>query len=116
VQYSTETDSLIPLRWIAILYGRIPTSLAATSGIHHGADVLKMMMAGADVTMLCSTLMRNGIQHLRTVEEQVVRWMEDHGFDSIEQLKGIASQRHCPDASAFERAHYVRAIGVHAHH
>jgi dihydroorotate dehydrogenase (fumarate) len=102
----------LPLRWIAILHDRYDLSLAATSGVHRGTDALKLLMAGADVTMLCSALMRHGIGHLRTVEQEMTTWMEEHEYTSVEQLKGSLSQRHCPDPAAFERAQYMRAVGT----
>ena len=102
----------LPLRWIAILHGQIRASLAATSGIHRGTDALKMLMAGTDVTMLCSVLMARGIDHIRSIEREILEWMEEHDYDSIEQLKGSMSQRNCPDPSAFERAQYMRAVGT----
>ncbi|HEX9750987.1 MAG TPA: dihydroorotate dehydrogenase-like protein [candidate division Zixibacteria bacterium] len=100
----------LPLRWIAILYGRISASLAATSGIHDAPDVLKMLMAGADVTMMCATLIRNGIGHLTTVRNDLLRWMEDNEYASVEQMKGSMSQQHVHDPATFERAQYMRAL------
>src|SRR6202451_2133905 len=76
----------LPLTWIGILYGRIGASLAATSGVHGPEDVVKLLMVGADVTMLCSTLMRNGISHLRYIEDGVLLWMEKHEYDSVQQM------------------------------
>ena len=102
----------LPLRWIAILRGQIRASLAATSGIYRGTDALKMLMAGADVTMLCSVLMARGIDYIRTIEREMSEWLEEHEYDSVEQLKGSMSQRNCPDPSAFERAQYMRAVGT----
>ena len=113
VFYSTPMAMRLPLRWIAILYDRIGASLAATSGIHRGTDALKMLMAGADVTMLCSVLMRHGIDRLRVIEEEMVNWLREHEYESVEQLKGSLSHKNCPDSSAFERAQYMRAVGVH---
>jgi len=109
---STRHELRLPLRWIAILYERVSASLAATSGIHRGTDALKMLMAGADVTMLCSVLMRHGIDRLRAIEQEMVNWMREHEYESVEQLKGSLSHKNCPDPSAFERAQYMRAIGV----
>lgn len=110
-QLSTSTALRLPLRWMALLHGRLGISLAATSGVHRGVDALKLLMAGADVTMLCSALLRYGIDHLRTVERDMIAWMEQHEFESVEQLKGRLSQRHSPDPAAFERAQYIRAVG-----
>ena len=113
VFYSTPMAMRLPMRWIAILYDRIGVSLAATSGIHRGTDALKMLMAGADVTMLCSVLLRHGIERLPIIEKEINAWMEEHEYKSIAQLKGSLSHKNCPDPSAFERSQYMRAVGVH---
>ena len=107
---STPMAMRLPLRWIALLRGRVNVSLAATSGIHRFTDVLKMLMAGADVAMLCSVLLRRGIAHLRTIETELAQWLEEHEYASVEQLRGSLSQERCPEPSAFERAQYRRAI------
>jgi len=107
---STPQALRLPLTWIGILYGRVRASLAATSGIHRAEDVIKLLMVGANVTMLCSALLRNGVNHLRHVEYELRRWMENHEYDSVQQMQGSMSQLRCPDPSAFERAHYVRAV------
>jgi dihydroorotate dehydrogenase (fumarate) len=111
-QLSTSSAALLPLRWIALLRPQLHVSLAATSGVHRGTDALKLLMAGADVTMLCSALMRFGIEHLWTVEREMKEWMEQHEYESVAQLKGRMSQASSPDPAAFERAHYLRAIGT----
>jgi dihydroorotate dehydrogenase (fumarate) len=113
VLLSTPMAMRLPLRWIAILHGRIQADLAATSGIHRATDALKMLMAGADVTMLCSVLLRSGIEHLRAVENEMREWMEEHEYESVEQLKGSMSQKNSPDPSAFERAQYMRALSTY---
>jgi len=110
VLLSTPQASRLPLTWIGILYGRIKANLAATSGIHRGEDAIKMLMAGADATMLCSALLHNGVKHLRHVEYAMCEWMETHEYDSVRQLKGSMSQLRCSDPSAFERAQYMRAV------
>jgi dihydroorotate dehydrogenase (fumarate) len=107
---STPQDMRLPLRWIAILYGRVQADLAATSGIYEAQDVLKMLMAGASVTMMCSALLQQGIAHLRVVEKDMRLWMEEHEYVSVGQMQGSMSQQHCEDVSAFERAHYVHAL------
>ncbi len=109
---STPLEMRLPMRWIAILHGRLNASLAATSGIHRGVDALKMLMAGADVTMLCSVLLRRGIAHIGEIEREMREWMEAHEYESVEQLKGRLSQRNCPDPAAFERAQYMRALAI----
>jgi len=110
VLLSTPQAMRLPLRWVAILYGRVKADLAATSGIHGAEDVIKMMMVGANVTMLCSALLKHGIDHLASVEEGVKQWMEEHEYESIQQMRGSMSQVHCADPSAFERAQYMRAL------
>ena len=110
VMFSTPMAMRLPLRWIAILYERVGANLAATSGVHRGTDAIKLIMAGADVTMLCSVLMRHGIEHLRTIEREMVTWMEDHEYNSISQMKGSLSHENCPDPRAYERANYMRAL------
>ena len=100
----------LPLRWIAILHGRVAASLAATSGVFRGGDVLKMLLAGADVTMLCSVLLRHGIKQVSVIEKELVELMEKHEYESVRQLKGSLSQKKCADPAAFERAQYMRAI------
>jgi len=107
---SVPADMRLSLHWIGILYGKIRASLAATSGIYQAYDVIKMVMAGADVTMLCSALMRYGIAHIQKVEMETAAWLEDHQFGSLTEIKGRMSQQNCPDPSAFERAQYVRGL------
>lgn len=113
VLLSTPMAMRLPMRWIALLYGRVGGNLAATSGIHHATDALKMLMAGADVTMLCSVLLRRGIEHIRVIEREMREWMEEHDYESVEQLKGIMSQKNCPDPTAFERTQYTRALATY---
>jgi dihydroorotate dehydrogenase (fumarate) len=108
--WSTPQARRLPLRWIAMLHGRIQAQLAATSGIHSAQDVIKMIMAGANATMLCSVLFKLGIGHLKVVEREMRQWMEQHEYESVQQMLGSLSQKKCPDPSAFERAHYMRTI------
>jgi dihydroorotate dehydrogenase (fumarate) len=110
VLLSTPHAMRLPLRWIAILYGRVRASLAATSGIHSGTDVLKMLMAGANATMLCSVLLKHGVEHIRVIEQEMSQWMTEHEYESVRQMQGSMSQIHCADPSAFERAQYMRAL------
>jgi len=100
----------LPLTWIGILYGRVKASLAATSGIHEAQDAIKVLMVGANVTMVCSSLLRNGINHIRSLEQGIKEWMENHEYESVKQLQGSMSQIRCADPGAFERAHYMRAV------
>jgi dihydroorotate dehydrogenase (fumarate) len=110
VLLSTPQALRLPLTWIAILYGRIQASLAGTSGVHDAPEVIKLLMAGANVTMMCSALLRNGINHLQYVETGVVEWMHKHEYESVQQMQGSMSQIRCPDPGAFERAQYMRAV------
>ena len=110
VNLSTSQSMRLPLRWVAILHGRIKASLAATSGIHTAQDVLKMLMAGADVTMMCSSLLRNGPQHIRTVLTELDQWMLEHEYVSVRQMRGSMSQKSIADPAAFERANYMKAL------
>jgi dihydroorotate dehydrogenase (fumarate) len=107
---SVPADMRLALHWIGILYGKIRANLAATSGIYQAHDVIKMVMAGADVTMVCSTLMRYGIAHIQKLEMETVAWLQDHRCSSLSEIKGRMSQKNCPDPSAFERAQYVRGL------
>jgi dihydroorotate dehydrogenase (fumarate) len=110
VTLSTSDAMRLPLRWIAILHGVVKTSLAGTSGIHTAADVIKMVMAGADVAMMCSALLQHGPKHVTTVLEEINKWMVEHEYLSVEQMKGSMSQASVADPAAFERANYMKAL------
>jgi dihydroorotate dehydrogenase (fumarate) len=100
----------LPLCWIGILSGRVRASLAASSGVHSAQDVLKLLLAGADVTMLASELMLHGIGRLRVIRAELSTWLTEHEYTSVAQLQGSLSQRSVSFPAAFERAHYVRAV------
>ena len=110
VLLSTPQALRLPLTWIGILFGRLKASLAASSGVHEPQDAIKLLLAGANVTMLCSSLLRNGVNHIRHMERGISEWMERHEYESVQQLQGSMSQMRCPDPSAFERAQYMRAV------
>ena len=110
VLLSTPQALRLPLTWIGVLYGHLQASLAATSGVHNPEDVVKLLMVGANVTMLCSSLLRNGVNHIRQMERGLVEWMEQHEYESVHQMQGSMSQMRCSDPSAFERAQYMRAV------
>jgi len=110
VLLSTPMAMRVPLRWIAILFDRIKANLAATGGVYRASDVLKMLLAGADVTMLCSVLLRQGIDQIEVIERDLVIWMEAHEYLSVQQLRGSLSQKNCANPSAFERAQYTKAL------
>ena len=95
---------------IDIFYGRIKANLAATGGVHGAEDAIKLLMVGADVTMLCSTLLPHGVKHLRRIEQGMREWMAAHDYESVKQMQGSMSQLRCPDPSAFERAQYMWAV------
>lgn len=107
---STPMAMRLPLRWIALLHGKLKASLAATSGVHRASDALKMIMVGADVTMLCSTIIRHGTPQIGMMERDMVDWMEEHEYESISQMKGSLSQKNCAEPAAFERAQYMKAL------
>lgn len=113
VNLSTAQDMRLPLRWIAILYGHVKADLAATGGIHSAQDAIKMLMAGADVTMLCSVLLKNGLESIREIETGMSKWLSEHDYESVSQLQGSMSQKNVADPSAFERAQYMRAVMSH---
>jgi dihydroorotate dehydrogenase (fumarate) len=100
----------LPLRWIAILHGRVRASLAATSGVHNAGDSLKLLMAGANATMMCSVLLKRGIGHLSLVLEEMRHWLKEHEYSSVRQLQGSMSHLHTQDPSSYERVQYMRAL------
>jgi dihydroorotate dehydrogenase (fumarate) len=110
VLLSTPQALRLPLTWIGILYGRIKAGLAATGGVHNAEDVIKLLMVGANITMMCSALMRHGINHLRHIQRELHTWLEEHEYESVAQMQGSLSQLKCPDPRAFERAQYTRAV------
>jgi dihydroorotate dehydrogenase (fumarate) len=110
---STPMAMRVPLRWVALLYDRVRADLAATSGIHRASDALKMLMAGADVTMLCSVLIRHGLGQIRVIERELAIWLEEHEYVSVQQLRGSLSQKNSANPSAFERAQYMRALATY---
>jgi dihydroorotate dehydrogenase (fumarate) len=107
---STSDELRLPLRWIAILHGRLDCSLAATSGVHTAEDVVKLLLAGADVTMMASTLFQRGPEHLSTLLTGLRDWLDEYGYLSVEQLKGSVSQANVSDPSAFARSNYMRML------
>lgn len=110
LQLSSSAESLLALRWIAMLHGQVKLTLAATGGIHDHQDALKMLLAGADVVHLCSALLLHGPGRLARILRDMTDWLEESPFDSIEQLKGTLSQQHAGDASAYARANYLQLL------
>lgn len=107
---SNSNELRLPLRWVAILHGRLSVDLAITSGIHTSHDVIKGLMAGANVTMMASELLQNGICRIGQVLNDLVIWMRDHEYESVLQMIGAMSQRHCAEPAAFERANYMKIL------
>ena len=107
---SSSNELRLPLRWIAILYGRIQADLALTSGIHNGVDAIKAVMAGANVAMLASELLANGVSRLAAILEEMTVWMLEHEYESVEQMRGSMSQKAVAEPAAFERANYIRVL------
>lgn len=107
---STSDELRQPLRWIGLLHGRVHASLAGTTGVHCPDDAIKMILAGADVVMIASTLYRHGIDVLPTLIGGISTWLEGNDYKSIQQIKGCLSQRRCPCPGVFERANYTRAL------
>lgn len=110
LELSTSADLKLPLRWIALLYGRINADFALTSGIHSARDVLKAIMAGANVAMMTSELLANGIERLTRILADLRVWMEEYEYDSIVQMRGSMSQQAVGEPAAFERANYMKAL------
>jgi dihydroorotate dehydrogenase (fumarate) len=110
LELSTPAELRQPLRWIGLLYGRIRADLAASTGIHSGIDAAKALLVGATVTMMTSALLRNGPDHIRVVEQELVAWAREHDYESIGQVRGSASQQHVADPAAFERANHIAVL------
>jgi dihydroorotate dehydrogenase (fumarate) len=107
---SDSDDLRLPLRWIAILHGRIEASLAASGGVHTGTDAAKAIMAGADVAMMCSALLKHGPKHVAAVAAELTAVLQKHDYKSVAEMKGVLSQQTCPEPAAFERANYMKAL------
>ncbi|HVC97724.1 MAG TPA: dihydroorotate dehydrogenase-like protein [Pirellulales bacterium] len=107
---SSRSEMRLPLRWIGILRGPLSVSLAATSGVHSGGDVLKLLLAGADVAMIASVLLQRGPHYLAEVVSEIRSWLERREYESVAQMKGTMSRNHVPNREAYERANYVKTL------
>ncbi len=114
LQLSSAAELLTPLRWIALLHGRLDASLAATGGIHDVAGLLKILLAGADVGMIASVLYQKGVGQVEVILTDLRTWMEQNDYDSVEQLKGSMSRENCPDPAAFQRGNYMKTLTSYA--
>jgi dihydroorotate dehydrogenase (fumarate) len=110
LELSSQHELRLPLRWLAILYGRVPVDFAITSGVHTHEDVLKGLMAGAKVTMMASELLRNGVNRIREIVDQLTVWMEEREYLSVAQMQGSMSQKNVAEPAAFERANYMKVL------
>jgi dihydroorotate dehydrogenase (fumarate) len=111
---SRSNELKLRLHWVAILFGKIKADMAITGGVHTAEDVLKSMAAGAKVAMLTSALLEQGIGYLKTLESGVREWLEEHEYNSIEQMQGSLSQKNVAHPAAFERANYVKVLNSYA--
>ena len=110
LQYSEANEIRLPLLWIGLLYGKVNLSLAATTGVQTAVEVVKYLLAGADVVMTASSLYKNGIPYLRTMNKQMKDWMFSMGYNDIKSFKGSLSQQHIADPTAYERANYIKIL------
>jgi len=107
---SSPIEARLALHWISMLHGRTSADLAATTGIHSAGDAIKLLMAGADVTMVCSALLQKGVGHLKTMEHEMVAWLQSHHFSSIGQVRGLMSREMCGDPGSAERSEYFHTL------
>ncbi|OIQ84362.1 NAD-dependent dihydropyrimidine dehydrogenase subunit PreA [mine drainage metagenome] len=110
LELSTSSESGLRIRWVALLHGRVRLSLAVTGGFHTAQDVIKALLAGADVTQLCSALLIHGPGRLGEILDGLGQWLERHEYQSVQQMKGSVSQRHAIDPSAYERVNYISVL------
>lgn len=114
LELSESNEARVPLQWIGIVRPHTKMSLAASSGVHSATDALKLVLVGADVVMATSSFLRKGTNHARTLLDEMSRWMEAKGYASVRQMRGSMSRENCPDATAYERANYMRALMTYA--
>jgi len=107
---SDSNELRLPLRWIAVLYGKVDVDLALTTGVHTSEDVVKGLLAGATVTMLASELLQNGIGRLSVILRDLDRWLSEHEYEAVGQLEGSMSLQSVPNPAAYERANYMRVL------
>ncbi|MFU8838710.1 MAG: dihydroorotate dehydrogenase-like protein [Thiohalomonadaceae bacterium] len=107
---SRSDDALLAMRWLGILRGKVKLSLAATGGVHNHEDAIKLILAGADITHLCSVLLRHGPRHLRRIHDGIVHWLDDSPYETLDQARGVLAHNQISDPSAYERANYVQML------
>lgn len=108
--WSRSADIQLPLRWMALLYGKVGLSLATTSGVHTADDALKLILAGADTTQLCSVLLEKGPGHLATIRQDMIAWLDRNEYRSIADIKGCLSRARCADPGIFDRSNYLALL------
>ncbi len=111
---STSNELLLRLHWVATLYGQVKADMAITGGVHTAQDLLKAMMAGAKVAMVASAILKNGIEHMETMLADLRAWMEEHEYESIQQMQGSMSRKSVADPTAFSRANYLRVLSSYS--
>jgi len=116
LQFSESTEIRLPLLWIALLYGRVPVSLAATTGVQSSIEVIKYILAGADITMIASVLYKKGIGYIHTINKELESWMYAGEYDTIDAFKGTLSQQHISDPTVYERANYIKILESQSSH
>lgn len=110
LQYSEPSEIRLPLLWTALLYGKVDLSLAATTGVQSAVEVIKYILAGSDVVMTASSLYKNGIPYLKTMNKELQAWMYAMGFNDLKAFRGTMSQQHISDPTAYERANYIKIL------
>jgi dihydroorotate dehydrogenase (fumarate) len=111
---SVSYELLLRLHWVAVLYGRVKTDFAVTGGVHTGHDVIKAMMAGANVAMMTSALLKHGVDHLATVRTEMLNWMEEREYESVAQMRGSLAQKAVRNPGAYERGNYIKVLSSYA--
>lgn len=115
LELSEPGDQRLPLRWIGLLHSRVDLQYAASGGIATGDDVVRLLMVGAQVTQVVGALLRHGPGHLERMHQELLLWMQEHGVERLDDIRGCLSQQNCPDPEAFERAQYIRALSSYSH-
>ena len=115
LEYSSSMESLLRIRWIAILFGQVELSLAITGGVHGAKEVVKGLMAGADVTHVCSEILSKGPQRIGQIRDELAQWLEEHEYESVQQIKGSVSYKNAIDASYYERTNYISVLDSYSH-
>jgi dihydroorotate dehydrogenase (fumarate) len=110
LELSSSMESLLRIRWIALIRGRVDLSIAATGGFHQSEDIVKALLVGADVTHLCSVLLRKGPDHIAVLKQQLEHWLQEHEYESVEQMKGSVSQSCAINPAALEHSNYMHVI------